>query len=79
MVRAVFPAFLAGSYFGVILSVGLGELPLAILISLVLLLLTIQVVWKAIKLYKKETENKRMFRLKSLEMGHLPSLDQPPV
>ena len=78
MVRAVFPAFLAGSYFGVILSVGLGELPLAILIMLVLSLLTIQVVWKAVKLYKKETQQKRMFRLKSLELGHLPSLELPP-
>lgn len=79
LVRAVFPAFLTGSYFGVILSVGLGELPLAILIMLVLSLLTIQVVWKAVKLYKKESEQKRMFRLKSLELGHLPSLELPPL
>ena len=41
LVRAVFPAFLVGSYFGVILSVGLGELILAILIMLVLSFLTI--------------------------------------
>ena len=57
----------------------MGELPLAILIMLVLSLLTIQVVLKAVKLYKKETSQKRMFRLKSLELGHLPSLDLPPL
>ena len=63
LVRAVFPAFLVGSYFGVLLSVGLGELILAILIIIVLSLLSIQVVLKARKLYKLESTKKRMFRL----------------
>ena len=76
---------MVGSYFGVILSVALGELILAILIMIVLTGLTIQVIIKARKLYKKETTQKRMFRLRSLEMGHLPSLskistlDLPPL
>ena len=79
LVRAVFPAFLVGSYFGVILSVGLGELPLAILIAIVLIGLTVQTWKKSCTLYKKETTKKRMFRLKSLELGHLPSMDLPPL
>ena len=41
LVKAVFPSFLVGSYFGVILSVSLGELFLAILIMLILTLLAV--------------------------------------
>lgn len=55
LVRAVFPAFMVGSYFGVLLSVALGEMPLAVLIMLVLSFLTIQVLTKACNLYAKET------------------------
>lgn len=55
IVRVAYPMFLVGSYFGVILSVSLGELILAILIMAVLSVLSVQVLWKAISLYKKET------------------------
>ena len=65
LVRAVFPAFLVGSYFGVILSVALGELILAIMIMAILTLLAIQVLFKAIGMYKKETIK---MRLKQMEL-----------
>ena len=53
--RAAFPAFLVGGYFGVLLSVSLGELILAVLMMVTLVLLSIQVLVKSIKLYKKES------------------------
>lgn len=55
LVRAAFPAFLVGGYFGVLLSVSLGELILAVLMMVTLVLLSIQVLAKSIKLYKKES------------------------
>ena len=55
LVRAAFPAFLVGGYFGVLLSVSLGELILAVLIMITLTLLSIQVLYKACSLYKKES------------------------
>mmetsp|Transcript_32910 Transcript_32910/g.40698 ORF Transcript_32910/g.40698 Transcript_32910/m.40698 type:complete len:147 (+) Transcript_32910:286-726(+) len=57
--RAVFPTFLIGSYFGVILSVSLGELVLAILIMAVLTALSFQTLFKAIALFKKESAKLR--------------------
>lgn len=56
LVRIVYPAFLAGSLVGALVSVALGELWLAILISLLLVYLTINVGKKALKLYQKESE-----------------------
>ena len=53
--KAVFPVYLVGSYFGVILSVSLGELILVILMMTVLTLLSVQVLCKAMNLYKKES------------------------
>ena len=41
LVRAVFPAFLVGGYFGVLLSVSLSELILAVLMMLTLVILSI--------------------------------------
>ena len=55
IIKTVFPIYLIGSYFGVILSVSLGELILVILMMTVLFTLSIQVLLKAISLYKKET------------------------
>ena len=55
IVRVAYPMFLVGSYFGVILSVILGELILTILILTVLTALSIQVLRKAISLFKNET------------------------
>ena len=55
LVRVAYPMFLVGSYFGVIFSVSLGELILAILIMTVLTVLSFQVVYKASLLYRKET------------------------
>lgn len=55
IVRVAYPMFLIGSYFGVLLSVSLGELILAVLIMAVLSFLSFQVVWKAIQLFRKET------------------------
>ena len=48
IVRVAYPMFLVGSYFGVIFSVSLSELVLAILIMIVLSFLSLQVVWKAV-------------------------------
>ena len=55
VVRVAYPIFLVGSYFGTFLSVSLGELFLAIMIMVVLTLLAIQLLWKAVKLYKRES------------------------
>lgn len=55
VVKAVFPVYLVGSYFGVILSVSLGELILVILMMFVLSALSVQVLLKAISLFKKES------------------------
>ena len=55
LVRVVFPAFLVGSFFGVIVSVALGELILGVMLMTFLALITIQVLWKSISLYKEET------------------------
>ena len=55
VVKTVFPVYLVGSYFGVILSVSLGELILVILMMTVLFVLSVQVLLKAISLFRKET------------------------
>lgn len=55
IVRVAYPLFQIGTFFGVMLSVSLGELILAILIMTVLSVLSIQVLWKAISLFKKES------------------------
>ena len=57
LVRAVFPVFMIGTYLGVILSVSLGELPLATLIMFLLTLLSFQVFYKALKMFRKETQD----------------------
>lgn len=44
-----------GSYFGVLVSVGLGELPLSIILMVILTLLSIKVFLKAMEKYRKET------------------------
>ena len=41
LIRVVFPTFLVGSYFGVLVSVFLGDLPLAVALCLLLLALGI--------------------------------------
>ena len=51
IVQAVFPVYLVGGYFGVILSVSMGELILVILMMLLLFALCVQVLLKAVKLY----------------------------
>ena len=53
--RAVFPMFLIGSYFGVIVSVSLGELILGILLMTLMAFLSCQTLWKAINLFRKES------------------------
>jgi len=55
LVRIVYPVFLIGSYFGTFLSVSLGELFLTIMIMTIMTLLSIQVLWKAVTIYKKES------------------------
>ena len=55
LVRIAFPSFMIGSYFGVILSVSLGELILAVLLMVLMTFLAFQTLHKAIKLYRKET------------------------
>ena len=55
VVKAVFPVYLVGSYFGVILSVSLGELILVVLMMTVLTGLSVQVLLKAINLFRKES------------------------
>ena len=55
LVRVAYPMFLMGSYFGVMLSVSLGELILAVLITVVLVLLLVQVIQKALRLFRKES------------------------
>ena len=55
LVRVVFPMFLIGSYFGVILSVSLGELILGVLLMTLMTFLSLQTLWKAISLFKKES------------------------
>ena len=55
LVRVVFPMFLIGSYFGVILSVSLGDLILGILLMTLMTVLSCQTLWKAINLFKKES------------------------
>lgn len=57
LVRAVFPVFMIGTYLGVTLSVSLGELPLATLIMILLTFLSFQVFYKAVKMFKKETQD----------------------
>jgi len=54
LIKVVFPIFLTGSYFGVLLSVSLGELILAVCMMTLLTLLSFQTLYKAVKLYKKE-------------------------
>ena len=48
LVRIAFPVFMIGSYFGVLLSVSLGELILAILLMVLMTFLSLQTLWKAI-------------------------------
>lgn len=55
LVKLVYPTFIVGSYFGVIFSVSLGELPLAVLLICILFYLTFNVFTQGIKRYKKET------------------------
>ena len=55
LVRVVFPAFLVGSFFGVIVSVSLGELILGVMLMTFLSLITIQVLHKSITMFKAET------------------------
>lgn len=56
LVRIVYPAFLVGSFCGALFSVSLGELWLAILLTLILIYLTFNVFRKATNLYRKETQ-----------------------
>ena len=51
LVRATYPLFLVGSYFGVIFSVSLGELILAVMILTLLCILSLQTLWKTKDLY----------------------------
>ena len=69
LVKLIFPVFLVGSYFGVIFSVSLGELPLAILIMLLLTFLTFQVLYQAINRFKKESAQLKKARPAELEMS----------
>ena len=55
IVKIAYPMFLVGSYFGVMLSVSLGELILAVLLILILTVMAVQVLVKAVGLYRKES------------------------
>lgn len=55
LVKTVFPTFLVGGYFGVLVSVGLGELVLSIILMVILTALSIKVFFKGTKMYAKET------------------------
>ena len=55
LVKTVFPTFLIGSYFGVLVSVSLGELILSILLMAILTFLSIKVFLKGRTMYKKES------------------------
>ena len=67
LVRAIFALFLVGSYFGVLLSVTLGELILAVILAFMLVLLAIQTTYKAVKIYQKESAQKKQAALKEAD------------
>jgi len=55
LVRVAYPIFLVAAFFGVMFSVSLGELILAVLIMAILTFLSFKVLWKAYSLFKKES------------------------